>query len=971
MKHLVLGLGRYSAAALQQLNQLRVQHEQTADALSLLWLDSSAFTQSASPDDVLVLDSDQMLRLNVFDADSVYRFVTTQAQAKSSPPAHELAAHQLAHTRRWARTLFLMNLPVVLARINQIIQDAVAKHVGQAHPFKLHVLAHLGHSPDSALLVDMLGQLRLHYPDAPLTVYAYLPDAQQPGVLATDLAGAYAGLLELQGLARRVWQPDALVGKDNDAAPTRWFDACYLQTAVANPADKPTADIFARFIWEHLNTVPENHTTAGQIEADLHHEALQIGKNAHKQQFHLLPRYATLFQAALNIDQHQYTKCYAYECARQLSLGLLYANWQPGHGFDEQIAAGSALHETDLLDSGWLLSEEHLLLNRSIDPMQPSPPEPIAEEWLQRAVYFTKNLNHAPNEAWDSQFDQLRSLYQKVYDKNFRGHGVDLFYSLSESRLEALAQQYLTRLEQGLIHWWQTSACPLDLLPQTIQTIIRYHERQATASQASQSDQSRQVRFVLEELDRIKTEWQKANKKEKAAFANKYPWPFINDLLAKAYTAQTMVKATVFAEQLVYTTNQQLHALLHQIEAALKPIQQRAQYYQQQLQQLMTEKGPHGYQYSIQAAMANFALQPDDVSLKSVTLAAHEPLEQQRTAIIKQLTAGWDKGADWTQVQEALTGATLQQALQSASSQLVEQLLGQPASRVALLYRRLDALSDTDSQVLGKQLQQTVSRQYQHSLAAQPLGHLLTAQHRQAHYRALIVSSQAPIPASIRSRLQGIGTALTTTPPKTSVFAKNVGGISYWVSETFYLSEWPQLAKLKTAYQNYLAAAPDTPARLALHIEGDEALFGQKKFLLDGLNLEFIREQLLRGEVLGAIQASAPTGAPQQLVLISLDPSSGTMQEQRLSASDFIQAVDALPIGDLQRLVHTNNHLQQSISAETFANRAQPILEQRLLQIKDLCMPPGLPLEQANWQQAGKYVVWSRAAANVLKQKNT
>ena len=103
MKHLVLGLGRYSTAALQQLNQLRMQHEQTIASTELLWIDNSALSQPNRLDAV-TLPQDQTIRLTAFDADRVHQFVVTRAQNQSSTPTHELAAHQQTDTRRWTRT---------------------------------------------------------------------------------------------------------------------------------------------------------------------------------------------------------------------------------------------------------------------------------------------------------------------------------------------------------------------------------------------------------------------------------------------------------------------------------------------------------------------------------------------------------------------------------------------------------------------------------------------------------------------------------------------------------------------------------------------------------------------------------------------------------------------------------------------------------------------------------------------------
>ena len=88
---------------------------------------------------------------------------------------------------------------------------------------------------------------------------------------------------------------------------------------------------------------------------------------------------------------------------------------------------------------------------------------------------------------------------------------------------------------------------------------------------------------------------------------------------------------------------------------------------------------------------------------------------------------------------------------------------------------------------------------------------------------------------------------------------------------------------------------------------------------------------------------------------------------------DFIteqlaDVVDYIGLDDVQKLVDVHEHMQNE---KVFIQEAEQIgnhLEEVLAQIKRESLPAGVDLEDADWADAGPYVVWCRAVQELRKQ---
>ena len=146
---------------------------------------------------------------------------------------------------------------------------------------------------------------------------------------------------------------------------------------------------------------------------------------------------------------------------------------------------------------------------------------------------------------------------------------------------------------------------------------------------------------------------------------------------------------------------------------------------------------------------------------------------------------------------------------------------------------------------------------------------------------------------------------------------------------------------------------------LHLHIDGSNAAITVMKKNSIDRNRELIREHLLLAHASGRLVQEA---GHYQLQVTEKS------QAVDFNTEQLADVVDYIGLDDVQKLVDVHEHMQ---SEKVFIQEAEQIgnhLEEVLAQIKRDSLPEGVDLEDADWADAGRYVVWSRAAQQLRKQ---
>ena len=232
----------------------------------------------------------------------------------------------------------------------------------------------------------------------------------------------------------------------------------------------------------------------------------------------------------------------------------------------------------------------------------------------------------------------------------------------------------------------------------------------------------------------------------------------------------------------------------------------------------------------------------------------------------------------------------------------------------------------------------------------QPLGEVLTKKHRELISTCLVCDEDlrehdvvSVMMALCQSKDLNNGSVVSHA---------HCLGAEFLYTNSCYLDEWFASQLFIKAYRQY---SQNEESMLHLHIDGnvDAILSWRQNSVVR--NRELIRQHLLLAYVAGNLQPTAG--------LYRLDMNEGALF---FKLKTLAELVDQITLHDVQNLVSSNDQLRHVFAED--AHAMQLNLRSALERIKLEILPQDVAFEDADWQDAGRYVAWSRAAHQLSKQ---
>ncbi|MDM8557502.1 tubulin-like doman-containing protein [Candidatus Parabeggiatoa sp. HSG14] len=455
--------------------------------------------------------------------------------------------------------------------VNQLtLQISELQRMSQKSDVTLHVCCGLAGGTGSGIILDVLAQIRKHFPYSEenghfrLIAYTLLPEKNpKPGWNTGNYhANGYAALLELNALSAGQFVPyDISVGgriKSNSVM----FNGLYLfsnQNERGNVLDveEQVPEMMADFLYQKIvavrNIAWEDLRKSENMEnGDSTPEIAPIPGSK-------IPERAKRFLAfgikRVAIPDEEIKEYLSYHFARQVVLHLKFNNWDETAGFTER-AKPKDFHSfvaEKATQSEWLLSDEHLCLSKAILQQDINKNwETIDEDWQKVVPNFTSTVrDHSPKKNW---LERLPKLFETRFDNQFRSGkrgevgGVKKFYELKQEALSQMAKEIRHKIEETLFTDWRNGVKSVHEIVTLGDALIKSLDKRRKEISAKILQREKEAKSARDKIAEVNQKWGKAWIGKIFSANNMLDQQAAN--LCDLYIAQTWVEALAFSEKL-------------------------------------------------------------------------------------------------------------------------------------------------------------------------------------------------------------------------------------------------------------------------------------------------------------------------------------------------------------------------------------------------------------------------------------
>ena len=862
--------------------------------------------------------TDTQLEFPDFDGEAL------QAQARQWGMSIPVFSHAVwANSRRVARWYFCQHQALLWSACEAQIQKRPENTALQ-----FTVLIDAGDHLASSMYWDVLQQIRLRYPAATSHAVFLLPHAEQEDSVVKARAGAV--LSELNAMGQHTWQV-----KDLHTQQAYCCDKPVWDSVFVHPLPQyPEVSIDFRQLLHHVDALAMPNGTEHSLQAAFKaafHKRISKPKESH------LPHFANVLQVSLQLNMGRLH----WALQQQVHAQLLHALAD----MDQELPA-----DVDVVAQGWALDEMALLLNQAGMEGVAQSCEPIVKEWQKRGDFFIQQAR--PHDgAWDEQMRNLHGNFQKVYEKHFRGMGAELYYSLSQSRMDALVSQQMQLVEHAM--WSQCMAGSVNVATLSVY-FADIHKHYRSLQEQYELEQRRLVQAIDERRkhwQNIMASWSNANKRDRAKIQQEYHLNFMNQLMVEWFTWQCEYKAVSFALYFIHSLLPEYQHLQYSLQHIAATWQKAALKQQTLADQTWAEQQQQWLQQVAVENSHQYLLQPDRSMLNTLMQAWQTQAATWLVEIMSTWTRRLGNFATFSQLQLWLQEGQWQslpaRIAQDCSRQLVQQRCT-PEFLQAAFAERVAKLSPVQWQQLSQHAADTLSRLYHRNI--KPLGKVLTEFSTHHEYVTVLY------PQSMQQDHAIIG-LITDTVKRQQAQVSGLASpcldrIAIVLSSTCYLQEWHGHAALLAAYRH---AIKDDKTLWYWHLDGEPAPLRALMAANDVRNRDLIRQQLLLAQVCEHLRFE-----PHQCVLHL-----GAQTESMVFAvKDLAELVEQIPLPAIRQLLLRHRVLRDEQGWPTHADLPKQ-LDAVLAGFRKQILPEGVDVADADWQDAGRYVVWARAVQQI------
>ena len=833
-------------------------------------------------------------------------------------------------SRRYSRLLFSQHQDWVWSSVATSLRETAIE------PESIVLLVDMSDCFANAVWIDCLFGLRERYAQAQFYPVFFLP--QMENLTAEQAAVIGAAVTELSQLSQGKWTPSDISSGENYCNKTPLWDVAYLQEG---PTEQNAVAVLQ--LVEALLTLSNvEHNDYGTLRQSLSQEYHKIFQAATAKSAQLLPRFASILGICLDLDVKTLEEVLVQQCQSKLLASLSHAGSnQQTYGLEELDHLGCVLHET------------HLHLNTNSCGVNIGNWLSVEDEWHQYKQALLSQLEKRSQDSWHDQAEFIAGNLRAYYDKKFREKGVEKYYEHPDARLNKMSKSYVAVIERHFWKSWKNGHSSLSALQEAIEGLIIHYVQKHQEYLLEQEQSIDQVKASAAWWESISGQWQRANASERAQIEAQYP---IEDVAARMeflFVKRCHYKANVFAERLILSMQPYLLHLQQQLFNATDVCVSDATQMQKSLNATLDNLQNAWFERDGETTHSRYLLQPNKASLQLFADAMREKMDEAAEHLLQLCTASLDDKDNFNVLLNLIDQANWQEEVKAMSRHTVRGILQQEHELLdKALERRITELEQEQVQHLGQLSLSNLVTQYRSLI--QPLGDMLTTQYSTNESACLLCEDKIQKHELVSTWL---AQCVQQSLPKAKVMSLHgERSLQFVYASTCYLDEWVELADFLNAYRQFKY---DEEALLHLHIDGsNEAIETMQKNSINR-NRELIRQHLLLALITGRLQEST-----NEFVL-TFDTTDTALH---FETTDLADVVDYISFEHIKQLVDLN---EQQRAQKFFSEQAPtllPKLDEVLNVIKEANLPEGVDLEDADWSDAGRYVVWSRAAHYLRKQ---
>ena len=508
-------------------------------------------------------------------------------------------------------------------------------------------------------------------------------------------------------------------------------------------------------------------------------------------------------------------------------------------------------------------------------------------------------------------------------------------------------------VETQMWHAWQQGHGSLSDLQAAVEGIIIHYVQWHQDFLMQQENNIDAIKACATWWEDLSGQWQRADKKERNLLAKEYSLDTVADHMSRLFIERCKYKANLFAEKMILAMQPYLLDLQQNLYNASEAWLLQATQIQKNLNQTLDSQQTNWLEQVVQAMHYRYLLQPNKASLQALVNATRNAARDAAPAVNAICASSLAKQGGFGQLIAFIQAGKWQADVHAAAVEVAKNILhNEPEMMENILEQRITELDQQQVQYLGKYALSNLTKQF-HKLI-QPLGNVLTTQYTVNESACLACAEHIQQHELVTSWLAH--SAQQSLPKAKVIPLKGVNGAQFIYASTCYLDEWVELPAFLQAYRQFNHS---DEALLHLHIDGSNAAITVMQKNSINRNRELIRQHLLLAHASGRLVQEA---GHYQLQVTEKSKALDFNTEQ------LADVVDYIGLDDVQKLVDVHEHMQ---SEKVFIQEAEQIgnhLEEVLAQIKRESLPEGVDLEDADWADAGRYVVWSRAAQQLRKQ---
>ena len=837
---------------------------------------------------------------------SQLKYILPMLSAKHMNSNNVFAEHTVS--RRYARVLFAHAQETIWKHI----EDSIAQEAME--PSKVVMLINMGDSFANAVWMDCLFGLQQRYPHAQYYPVFLFPESAALDDRQTAIIGAAVTELHQLSLGQFVPQ-DLNTGRNHVLSGPLWTVANLQQL----PLQK-TNLAYWNMVRAVLNIAQVKHPAHGTLNQCFQDEYAKALHRKDDKASALVPRFASTFRAGLDMDratllQHLQQQCQAHTMAALPHHAPMSQVWGMKHW----------------LQMGCVLSAEQLGLD--VDLLTDAASSGLYAQWQQHVLGLLQT-EATHQEAHTSPLAQIEAALQNLWQQAHTGTQTPLMRE--HAALADMAKLHVQTVTQQLWTLWQQGKISLAGLNEAVVSLLQHDAKRTQTLLDLQARLSASQQHLAADF----SAWQVQDSRTGALlWREDAPVAVVAAKMAHGHAQKLHLQAAETASTVLGEVQTQLRAWQQQLLGILQCCNT-----QEQAVAVSPAASAPWFKKISGSMNCQLLLQPNQNTLQAVQTL----VQPQTYALLQQ----WQQH---TAADVRAGMADLAQCMMAHKDDaqawlpfLKQEVMQQPAVIQQILRQRILDLDAVKILQLAEISLLDINNKLHFFI--QPLGEVLTKKHRQQTSTCLVCDEDLR-EHDVVSVMMNLCQSKNLRDGSVVSHAHCLGA-EFLHTNTCYLDEWFAAQLFIKAYRQY---SQNEESMLHLHIDGNvESILNLRQNSVVR-NRELIRQHLLLAFVAGNLKPTAG--------LYRLNVHEGVLF---FKLKTLAELVDQISLHDVQILMNHNHQLHHELTQD--AETMQLGLRMALEQVKLETLPKDVALEDANWQDAGRYVAWSRAARQLLQQ---